>query len=128
MYAIRSPLASKPEKWELIFSEIDLKTHPPPAENETSYTPSSSRIYTTHIKHMAFTGTTFLPSPKRTLCGPPDLPTHKVAIRPAFPEPDPIRAIPEDYFPNRKLLGKYVGQFQGGLQSLVQSRLPTALK
>jgi hypothetical protein len=51
---------------------------------------------------------------------PPDIPTHKVAIRPAFPEHDPIKAVPEDYFPNRESLGTYVGQLGEGLQSLVQ--------
>ena len=54
---------------------------------------------------------------------PPDAPIYMIAMRPCFPEPDPIRAAPKDYLPDREELGKYMGQLKAGLQTLVQGPL-----
>lgn len=54
---------------------------------------------------------------------PPDIPLRTLTFRPAFPEPDPIRAVPEDYFPNQEQFGTYTGQLREGLQTLVQGPL-----
>ena len=54
---------------------------------------------------------------------PPTIPTYMIAMRPDFPEPDPIRAVPKDYLPDRVGLERYVGQLKMGLQTLVQGPL-----
>jgi hypothetical protein len=54
---------------------------------------------------------------------PPDIPLHINALRPTFPEPDPIRAGPRDYFPDKEQFGSYTGQLREGLQTLVQGPL-----
>ena len=54
---------------------------------------------------------------------PPDIPIRVIAMRPYFPDPDPISAVPKDYFPVREELGKYMGQLKAGLQTLVQGPL-----
>jgi hypothetical protein len=55
----------------------------------------------------------------------PDL-AWSIAKDLAYPDPDPISravSVPVDYLSNRELLGTYVGQFQEGLQTLVQGPL-----
>ena len=54
---------------------------------------------------------------------PPDIPIWVIAMRPYFPDPDPISVVPKDYFPVREELGKYMGQLKAGLQTLVQGPL-----
>jgi hypothetical protein len=56
---------------------------------------------------------------------PPDIPiaTYRYAIRPAFPAPDPIRAVDADYFPTNNIFEPYVTQLRDGLQSLVEGLL-----
>src|SRR6267154_259461 len=53
----------------------------------------------------------------------PDIPSQRIVLRPAFPNPDPIRAVAKDYFPSRKALETYVRQLKEGLQTLVQGPL-----
>ena len=54
---------------------------------------------------------------------PPDVPLRRLAAYPFFPNPDPIEAVPENYFPNNEAMGKYISQLRQGLQSLVQGPL-----
>ncbi|KAN0105488.1 hypothetical protein V8E52_010982 [Russula decolorans] len=54
---------------------------------------------------------------------PPDTPPKRTVFRVTFPDPDPIRAVPKDYFPSRESLGTYVGQLKEELQTLVQGPL-----
>ena len=54
---------------------------------------------------------------------PPDIPIGVIAMRPHFPDPDPISAVPKDYFPVREELVRYLGQLKNGLQNLVQGPL-----
>ena len=54
---------------------------------------------------------------------PPDIPIRVIAMRPHFPDPDPISAVLKDYFPAREELVRYMGQLKNGLQNLVQGPL-----
>jgi hypothetical protein len=58
-----------------------------------------------------------------SLFAPPDIPLRRIAFRPTFPEPDPIRAVPGDYLPNKEQSESYAGQLREGLQTLVQGPL-----
>lgn len=58
---------------------------------------------------------------------PPDVPSHRAVYSPTFPKPDPIRAVPENYFPDKEQLSAYTGQLQNGLQMLVQGSLDYCL-
>jgi hypothetical protein len=54
---------------------------------------------------------------------PADVPLRRIALRPIFPEPDPIRAVPENYFPDKEQFHSYTRQLREGLQTLVQGPL-----
>jgi hypothetical protein len=74
------------------------------------------------------------PNPRElTHVGPPtelpiDIPFRRVTFRPCFPEPDPIGAVPENYFPSRKEFCSYTEQLREGLQTLVQGPLDYRLQ
>ena len=53
----------------------------------------------------------------------PVIPFRRIVLRPLFPEPDPVRAVPRDYFPDKEQLSTYAGQLREGLQTLVQGPL-----
>ncbi len=55
---------------------------------------------------------------------PPDVPLRRIIAHPFFSGPDPVKAVPEDYFPNKEVLGSYVNQLRESLQSLVQCNRP----
>ena len=54
---------------------------------------------------------------------PPDTPSRRVTLRPTFPDPDPITAVPADYFPKKEQFDSFTGQLREGLQLLVQGLL-----
>ncbi len=58
---------------------------------------------------------------------PPDVPLRRIIVHPFFSGPDPVKAVPEDYFPNKEVLGSYVNQLRESLQSLVQGPLDYCL-
>ena len=54
---------------------------------------------------------------------PPDIPMKRTVFRVTFPDPDPIRAVPKDYFPSKESMGTYAGQLKEDLQTLAQGPL-----